>query len=119
MKVSEGKHWSDERILSKRAYFHLTTAGGSWRSGNIATSWRASVEEGAFLELKHVEENDQAFYRCRVDFLLSPTRNTIVNFTVVSKYKYYFYIYIKNCLYYLLCNLYENNSNYVVSIFYV
>ena len=41
---------------------------------------------GAQLELYPVEDRDQAVYRCRVDFLLSPTKNTIINFTVISEY---------------------------------
>ena len=84
--LNTGKHWNDERILGKRAYFKMSP--GSWRSGSNSgmTSWRASREEGAYLELNQIQENDEAIYRCRVDFLLSPTRNTIVNFTVVSKY---------------------------------
>ncbi|CAG4931520.1 unnamed protein product [Parnassius apollo] len=34
------------------------------------------------LTISALREDDQAFYHCRVEFLLSPTRNTGVNFTV-------------------------------------
>ncbi|XP_069182562.1 uncharacterized protein [Procambarus clarkii] len=40
-------------------------------------------DESVGLVVRDVELNDSAVFRCRVDFLLSPTRNTRVNLTVV------------------------------------
>ncbi|KAK7081540.1 hypothetical protein SK128_021190 [Halocaridina rubra] len=73
--ADEGKHWSDERLLERRAYFQLLPSN----------AWRITRGPGAHLEIYPVQDRDQAIYRCRVDYLLSPTKNTIVNFTVVSK----------------------------------
>ncbi|KAK8402382.1 hypothetical protein O3P69_000656 [Scylla paramamosain] len=71
--IENGKHWSDEHLLGRRAYFRLHP--GHSRGG--------SSSPGAHLELFPVQDRDEAIYRCRVDFLLSPTKNTIVNFTVI------------------------------------
>ncbi|XP_042228072.1 uncharacterized protein LOC121870347 isoform X2 [Homarus americanus] len=71
--IEKGKHWSDERLLGRRAYFKLLPG----------SSWGGSSAPGAHLELFPVQDRDEATYRCRVDFLLSPTKNTIVNFTVI------------------------------------
>ena len=74
--IENGKHWADEHLLGRRAYFRLHP--GLSRGG--------SSSPGAHLELFPVQDRDEATYRCRVDFLLSPTKNTIVNFTVISEY---------------------------------
>lgn len=71
--IENGKHWADERLLARRAYFQLLPG----------SSWGGSSAPGAHLELFPVQDRDEATYRCRVDFLLSPTKNTIVNFTVI------------------------------------
>ncbi|XP_042217603.1 nephrin-like [Homarus americanus] len=71
--IHDGKHWSDERLLEKRAYFELLSSN----------TWSGSTAPGAHLELFPVQDRDQATYRCRVDYQLSPTKNTIVNFTVI------------------------------------
>ncbi|XP_068208506.1 uncharacterized protein [Palaemon carinicauda] len=68
-----GKHWSDERLLERRAYFQLLHSN----------SWGVMKSPGAYLEIYPVQDRDEAKYRCRVDYLLSPTKNTIINFTVV------------------------------------
>ncbi|XP_071524793.1 uncharacterized protein [Panulirus ornatus] len=71
--IKNGKHWADERLLGRRAYFQLLPGD----------SWGGSSAPGAHLELFPVQDRDEATYRCRVDFFLSPTKNTIVNFTVI------------------------------------
>ncbi|XP_064078282.1 LOW QUALITY PROTEIN: nephrin-like [Macrobrachium nipponense] len=71
--IEKGKHWSDEMLLEQRAYFKFLP-------GN---SWGSSAAPGAHLEIYPVQDRDQARYRCRVDYLLSPTKNTIINFTVI------------------------------------
>lgn len=73
--VADGKHWRDEAVLKQRAYFHLLTG----------STWGGPSAPGAHLELFPVKDSDQESYRCRVDYLLSPTKNTIVNFTVISE----------------------------------
>ena len=64
----------------------LTMSSTSY-SSFMASPSASNNNMGAQLELYPVEDGDQAIYRCRVDFLLSPTKNTIINFTVISKYK--------------------------------
>ncbi|XP_045133861.1 nephrin-like isoform X2 [Portunus trituberculatus] len=71
--VENGKHWKDEEVLKKRAYFHLLPG----------STWGGPSAPGAHLELFPVKDSDQESYRCRVDYLLSPTKNTIINFTVI------------------------------------
>ncbi|KAK7085231.1 hypothetical protein SK128_026178, partial [Halocaridina rubra] len=71
--IEDGKHWSDERLLETRAYFKLLPG----------SSFGSTAAPGAHLEIFPVLDRDQATYRCRVDYLLSPTKNTIINFTVI------------------------------------
>jgi hypothetical protein len=60
-------HWKDKEILDERGYF-------------------LTVTDPATLSLNNVDERDEGEYRCRVDFRQSPTRNSRVRLTVISKY---------------------------------
>lgn len=64
----EGSHWSDERQFGNRALFTTDSMQ-------------------AFLKLNNIKEADSGIYKCRVDFKLTPTRNSLVNLTVIGKYK--------------------------------
>ncbi|XP_068082823.1 nephrin-like [Anabrus simplex] len=66
--LQQGTHWADEKTLGGRSFFRVLddpTAGGS------------------HLAVENVRETDEGSYRCRVDFKKSPTRNSVVNLTVI------------------------------------
>ncbi|XP_031621517.1 synaptogenesis protein syg-2 [Contarinia nasturtii] len=58
-------HWSDPNIMGNRTIF------------------RIARREPAELIIKQVKAEDTGEFRCRVDFKLSPTRNSVVNLEVV------------------------------------
>ena len=63
-----GQRWSDkERGFGNRARFR-------WRDGP------------AYLHIDRIHSIEAGLYRCRVDFKTAPTRNSLLNLTVVSKY---------------------------------
>lgn len=59
-------HWQDKEF-NNRAHFRAIT-------------------EPAALEVERVEKGDEGEYRCRVDFAISPTRNSRVYLTVIGLY---------------------------------
>ncbi|KAK7085394.1 hypothetical protein SK128_024100, partial [Halocaridina rubra] len=73
--VLEGERWRDEEQLGSRAHFHLSQL----------SAWMTTSSFGAYLELNPILESDQAICCCRVDYKFSQTKNTIVNFTVISR----------------------------------
>ena len=59
-------HWAEEKVLQQRGYFDLTS-------------------DVTGLVIKPVHADDQALYRCRVDFKSSPTRNVRIKLSVTGK----------------------------------
>lgn len=64
-------HWQDDVIFKGRAYFTIM-----------------SMPTG--LALQNVEEKDAGYYRCRVDFNHSPTKNQKLHLNVIGKNWLYF-----------------------------
>lgn len=62
----EARHWSDDKVLSGRAFFL-----GDHNPGR--------------LRLEDVGGRDQGVYKCRVDFRKAPTRISNVNLNVIGE----------------------------------
>lgn len=67
--LSAAIHWADGDDLGRRTYFQV---GDGQRSK---------------LKITKVKYKDQGLFRCRVDFVDSPTRNFRANLTLVGKYQ--------------------------------
>ncbi|XP_066997421.2 nephrin-like [Anabrus simplex] len=66
--LQQAAHWADEKILGGRSFFRVQDD---------------PVEGGPHLAVENVRETDEGTYRCRVDFQNTPTRNRVVNLTVI------------------------------------
>uniref|UniRef100_A0A182K4G3 Ig domain-containing protein n=1 Tax=Anopheles christyi TaxID=43041 RepID=A0A182K4G3_9DIPT len=64
--VNSPSHWKDVAILEDRANFKTTRE-----------------QSRAVLVISPVQKKDAGNFRCRVDFLLSPTKNSNVNLEIV------------------------------------
>ena len=60
-----GERWSDDHQFGTRAYFQLSSSP-------------------AELRVENIKETEAGLYRCRVDFKSAPTRNSLVNLTVIG-----------------------------------
>ena len=64
----KGHRWSDEeRGFGKRANFQLH-------------------RHPSVLHIENIKAEEAGIYRCRVDFKTSPTRNSLLNLSVISKF---------------------------------
>lgn len=64
--LEKGSHWVDDKTLGGRAYFQ-------------------AAAEPATLTIESMKSVDSGLYRCRVDFLKTPTRNSRVQLKVISE----------------------------------
>ncbi|XP_058059775.1 neural cell adhesion molecule 1 [Anopheles bellator] len=62
--VTSAKRWSDDTMFGDRAYFLFDKQPGE-------------------LAVQNVRETDSGLYRCRVDFIVAQTRNSVVNLTII------------------------------------
>ena len=60
------KRWSDETVFANRAYFLFDKLPGE-------------------LAVQNAKDSDTGVYRCRVDFKIAQTRNSIVNLTIIGE----------------------------------
>ena len=63
---NKGARWSDEFQFGSRAYFELGSSPAKMR-------------------VEHFAKNEAGIYRCRVDFRSAPTRNSLVNVSLIGK----------------------------------
>ncbi|ETN67965.1 hypothetical protein AND_000204 [Anopheles darlingi] len=66
--VTSAKRWSDDAMFGDRAYFLFDKKPGE-------------------LAVQNVRETDSGTYRCRVDFIVAQTRNSVVNLTIIDQIK--------------------------------
>lgn len=63
-----GRRWSDDRAFGLRGHFQVKP-------------------HPALLHVEDIQAAEAGVYRCRVDFKTAPTRNSLVNLTVISEYR--------------------------------
>lgn len=66
--LKNGNHWSPETVLGSRAYFNV---------------------EESILSIDRVRETDAGIYKCRIDYDKFPTKNYIVNLSVIGKFDFH------------------------------
>ena len=65
-----GARWSDEFMFGDRAYFDM----------NLSP---------AALRVSGLKKEEAGVYRCRVDFKSAPTRNTLVNVSLIGEFSHF------------------------------
>lgn len=65
-----GKHWKDDRTLGNRGYVFYEEIPHSCKS---------------YLNIEPVIAGDSGQYRCRVDYEVSPTRNTRIKLKLIGE----------------------------------
>lgn len=73
--------WSSPAAFGDRAYFHATAGAAEGRRDSHDRDRRQPV---GHLTVDRAAATDAGVYRCRVDFLTAPTRNSLVNLTVIG-----------------------------------
>jgi len=83
LRSSSGQHWKDINTLGERGYVYFEespkTDYSSSQSSVNGKVWKSS------LNIDPVEPSDAGRYRCRVDFDISPTRNTRIKLKLVVR----------------------------------
>jgi len=83
LRSSSGQHWKDINTLGERGYVYFEespkTDYSSSQSSANGKVWKSS------LNIDPVEPSDAGRYRCRVDFEISPTRNTRIKLKLVVR----------------------------------
>ena len=69
--------WSSPMGFGDRAYFHTVNSEQLQRGQDIVDH----------LTVDRAMATDTGIYRCRIDFLKAPTKNRLVNLTVIGKLK--------------------------------
>jgi len=69
--------WSSPLGFSDRAYFHTVNGEQLHRDQDTVDN----------LTVDRAMATDTGIYRCRIDFLKAPTKNRLVNLTVIGNFK--------------------------------
>jgi len=83
LRSSSGQHWKDINTLGDRGYVYFEESPKTDYSSS-QTSVNGKVWKSS-LNIDPVEPSDAGRYRCRVDFDISPTRNTRIKLKLVVR----------------------------------